>query len=68
MVIKGKISSFEGSKIRVVFPERNIIVSPPLPSVVVQPLIELMVGDTVVVGFTGAEIRDGVVLGKINDR
>ena len=68
MVIKGKISSFEGSKIRVVFPERNNIVSPPLPSVVVQPLIELMVGDTVVGGFTGAEIRDGVVLGKINDR
>lgn len=68
MVIMGKISSFEGSKIRVVFPERNNIVSPPLPSVINQPLVELMVGDTVVVGFTGAEIRDGVVLGKINDR
>lgn len=65
MVIMGKISSFEGSKIRVVFTERNNIVSPPLPCVITQPLVELMVGDTVVVGFMGAEIQNGVVLGKV---
>lgn len=65
MVIMGKISSFDGSKIRVVFPNRNNIVSPPLPSIIVHPLVELMVGDTVVVGFTGKEIQDGVVLGKV---
>lgn len=66
MVILGKISSFEGNKIRVVFPEKNNIVSPPLPSVVTQPLVELMIGDTVVVGFTGSEIQHGVVLGKVD--
>lgn len=61
----GKISSFEGSKIRVVFEQKNNVVSPPLPVVMVQPLVELMVGDDVVVGFTGLEISKGVVLGKI---
>ena len=67
MVLPGKISSFEGSKIRVVFPDRNNVVSPPLPCVVTQPIVELIVGDTVVVGFTGAEIRNGVVIGKVGD-
>ena len=66
MVVIGKISSFEGNKIRVVFEEKNNIVSPPLPVVITQPLVELLVGDSVVVGFTGSEIQKGVVLGKIS--
>ncbi len=65
MVMFGKISSIEGNRVRVVFEEKNNAVSPPLPAVMTQPLIELMVGDTVVVGFTGSEIQKGVVLGKI---
>ena len=58
---KGKVSSLEGAKARVVFPDRENIVSNSLP--IASHVTGLAVGDNVAVVFFNG-MSDGLIIAK----
>lgn len=63
MILKGKVSSIEITGTRVVFPERENDVSPPLLKAAHVGVLQ--VGDSVVVVFFSTNMVDGVIIAKI---
>lgn len=62
MIVKGKVSSIELNGIRVVLPERENNVSPPLKTA--HHVGELSVGNDVVVLFFSNSMVDGIIIAK----
>jgi len=62
MILKGKVSSIEGSKVRVVFPDKMNSVSAPLD--VAEHVGSLQTGDDVAVIFFSNSLKDGLVIAK----
>ncbi|WP_041272384.1 hypothetical protein [Desulfitobacterium hafniense] len=62
MVLKGIVSSAESSGIRVVFPDKENLVSAPLPAAL--NIGALDVGNKVVVVFFSDSLQDGVIIAK----
>lgn len=61
-MLKGVVSSIEGNLVRVVLPERDNSVSPPLK--VAVHVGELAVGDNVAVATFSGGLTDGLIIAK----
>jgi hypothetical protein len=61
MIFKGIVSSIENAGTRLILPDKNNIVTIPLPSAVG---IGLAVGDKVAVVFFAQNFQDGLILAK----
>lgn len=59
---KGKVSTIDGAKARVVFPDRENIVSNPL--LIASHVTDLTVGDNVAVEFFNGNMSDGLIIAK----
>ena len=62
MILKGIVSSIESAGIRVVLPDKNNMVTMPLPSS--ASIVSLSVGDKVAVAFFSQNFQDGLILAK----
>ena len=65
MILFGKVSSIEvdNSIFKIVFPDKENLVSPPLQKASHVGVLE--VGDSVIVAFGSADVSSGVVIGKL---
>jgi len=62
MVLRGKVSSVEQEGVRVVFPDKDNTVSPPLKTA--AHIDSLQIGENVVVVFFTASMKDGLIIAK----
>jgi hypothetical protein len=62
MILKGKVSSVEGTKARITFIDKENDVSSPLEKASHIGLLE--VGDNVVVAFFSENMADGLIIAK----
>jgi hypothetical protein len=64
MILKGKVSSIEDGKVRVLFPDKANCVSAPLEAADHIDVDELTIGNNVAVIFFADNLKDGLIIAK----